>query len=554
MALHRVFGPILIILLAATIGMPGTYYVDASSGDDGNSGVSESSPWQSLTKVNDSNLGNGDVVLLKRGEEWRGEQLVARDGMRVGAYGSGDLPKINGMVEVQKAAFIKVPDIPHSFKLKESRGVSLVFEDGVPLQRVNSKSSVGDTPGSFYYSNTAVTVQASDGSSVKTNSKTYEISVVNDAIQAEDTRDFTVEDVHILNCGDMGILAINSQRLTVRNCIIEFIKKSGPGSPVGIGLNHNTSGALVENTVIHDIGDNKEGACVYIGTAGAGHSYVARNNTVRNCEMYNAVVGVTIKVHSVDNVIDGNHVHNVRHQGIRSVNQNTITRNFVHDCDEEGIETYNDALVSYNFVRNCYAGVIILPVTSGFVDNQNVGRNNRIYNNTVFDCVIGVSIFNIKNVKTTQPRDNVVKNNLFYQVYRQLLIADDKNLPDDHNNQFDTNSYYTTKGEVLFRNGPGETDDVALTDWQRIYGGDSHSLTSDPRLSANAPTTVSDIRLSSNSPCIDAGENLGLNVDITGGPVPQGDGVDIGAYESGGGGTGNPPPAAPRNVRVRLGD
>ncbi len=453
-----------------------TYYVDARNGNDSNSGVSENSAWQTLSKVNAADLGSGDIVLLKRGEAWHGQHLEGRDGLTITAYGAGDRPRMIGT------------------------------KDG---------------------------------------------KLSDDAIRADGVRNFTIEDIHILDWGDMGIYAINSEMLTVRNCVIENITKTGPGSPVGIGLNHNTANALVENTIIHDVGDHKEGAGVYIGTAGADHNYSARGNVVRNSEIYNCVVGITIKVHSVDNIIDRNHIHHVVHQGIRSVNQNTITRNHVHDCEEEGIETYNDALVAYNLVHNSYAGVIVLAVSSHFVDHQKVGRNNHIFNNTVSDCVIGISIFNPKTAKTNSPTGNTIMNNLFYSCYRQILIADSKSLPDDHQNAFDYNSYYNERDGIFFRNGAAESDDVDFEGWQRAYGGDGHSLTSDPGLSSAAPNKIADIKLSDNSPCIDAATEVGLEQDIAGSQVPQGNAPDIGAYEAGGSGAIDLPPASPKNVRVQ---
>ena len=42
---------------------------------------------------------------------------------------------------------------------------------------------------------------------------------------------------------------------------------------------------------------------------------------------------------------------------------------------------------------------------------------------------------------------------------------------------------------------------------------------------------INDYRLQSNSPAKDVGVNIGLSKDSVGTPVPQGTGVDIGAFE-----------------------
>ncbi|WP_222707084.1 carbohydrate binding domain-containing protein [Neolewinella aurantiaca] len=52
----------------------GTYYVDATGGNDANDGLSPATAWQSLSKVNASSFSPGSTILLKCGEVWN-EQL-----------------------------------------------------------------------------------------------------------------------------------------------------------------------------------------------------------------------------------------------------------------------------------------------------------------------------------------------------------------------------------------------------------------------------------------------------------------------------------------------
>ncbi len=81
-----------------------TYYV-SNSGSDSNSGTSESSPWESLTKVNSYSFSPGDQILFKRGDQWEGTINVNASGSSgnpivYGAYGNGDTPKIYGSEEI----------------------------------------------------------------------------------------------------------------------------------------------------------------------------------------------------------------------------------------------------------------------------------------------------------------------------------------------------------------------------------------------------------------------------------------------------------------------
>ncbi len=77
------------------------YYIDANVGDDSNSGLSPSSAWRTIGKVNSIALAPGDTVYFRRGEIWR-ETLEPRSGGAPGrpvtftAYGNGPAPIISG--------------------------------------------------------------------------------------------------------------------------------------------------------------------------------------------------------------------------------------------------------------------------------------------------------------------------------------------------------------------------------------------------------------------------------------------------------------------------
>src|SRR5437879_1487340 len=78
-----------------------TYYVDLSKGSDGNTGLSETSPWKTLAKINSSKFAPGDVILLRKGAIWREQLNFPSSGspgapIVIDAYGSGELPTISG--------------------------------------------------------------------------------------------------------------------------------------------------------------------------------------------------------------------------------------------------------------------------------------------------------------------------------------------------------------------------------------------------------------------------------------------------------------------------
>jgi hypothetical protein len=90
-----------IFLLASSIFYGQTsYYFSSSSGNDLNSG-GQSSPFQSIAKLNNLPLAPGDQVLFKRGDVFTGEIIVSNSGTEGSpiiyhSYGTGELPILSG--------------------------------------------------------------------------------------------------------------------------------------------------------------------------------------------------------------------------------------------------------------------------------------------------------------------------------------------------------------------------------------------------------------------------------------------------------------------------
>ncbi len=88
-------------LLFTSYNLAATYYVDATNGNDSNSGVSMSSPWKTINKVNSQKFLPGDFILFKRGETFNSSNgiIVSNSGklgkpITFSAYGIGTKPII----------------------------------------------------------------------------------------------------------------------------------------------------------------------------------------------------------------------------------------------------------------------------------------------------------------------------------------------------------------------------------------------------------------------------------------------------------------------------
>lgn len=78
-----------------------TYYVDAITGSDSNSGTGAGLAWKTLHKVNATTFGPGDQILFKAGCSWTGQLYPKGSGSKgmpiaIGMYGSGNKPAIDG--------------------------------------------------------------------------------------------------------------------------------------------------------------------------------------------------------------------------------------------------------------------------------------------------------------------------------------------------------------------------------------------------------------------------------------------------------------------------
>jgi hypothetical protein len=86
---------------APAAGAGTCYYVDSARGDDGQTGTQPEAAWKSLARVNGVQFSPGDSILFRAGTRYVGElrpQGSGREGqpIRLGVYGSGDRPRIDG--------------------------------------------------------------------------------------------------------------------------------------------------------------------------------------------------------------------------------------------------------------------------------------------------------------------------------------------------------------------------------------------------------------------------------------------------------------------------
>lgn len=91
----------ILLLLSTTVTYANTYYVDAKSGKDSNTGLSPDIAWASLKKINQKVFKPGDKILFKTGTVYIGSLEPKGSGKAnapiiINSYGEGKKPQING--------------------------------------------------------------------------------------------------------------------------------------------------------------------------------------------------------------------------------------------------------------------------------------------------------------------------------------------------------------------------------------------------------------------------------------------------------------------------
>ncbi len=94
---------VLTLSSALALGAHATNYYVSETGNDSNTGTSQSQAWRTIDRVNQViyNLQPGDQILFKRGGTYRGMLILGSSGtsstpITVGAYGSGNDPVLSG--------------------------------------------------------------------------------------------------------------------------------------------------------------------------------------------------------------------------------------------------------------------------------------------------------------------------------------------------------------------------------------------------------------------------------------------------------------------------
>ena len=146
---------------APVFGNGRTYYV-SPSGSDSNSGLAAGSPWQTVAKVNSTNLQPGDTVLFQRGGEWR-ESLtapssgVAGNPISFADYGTGAKPKFWGSIVLSNSLFVPAGNGLYTYSISTPVTAALVNHTFFYTSPTNNAAALVN---SWSYSGTTLTINS----------------------------------------------------------------------------------------------------------------------------------------------------------------------------------------------------------------------------------------------------------------------------------------------------------------------------------------------------------------------------------------------------------
>ena len=273
-----------------------TYYVDSTEGNDNNSGTDSSTPWQTLEKLNSTTFSPGTIIRLKRGETWYEQLTISDSDITIDAYGTGDLPVIDGSIEVSGWTdlggniYSKTVTI-----LSGEEGLGNISENGSLLTFrewfISDSDTLSAAPtGSFTYDFFNDTIYIKTGSDPSLN--TYRASRKYYGINTEDTSNISVKNVQVQRFSLNGIDFADCDNCKARS----VVSKDGGGTVIavfnpysgylyagnGIEYNNSCTNGFVEDVAVSNIFDSCISPQTFVSNQKAS-GFIFKNSTLDKC-------------------------------------------------------------------------------------------------------------------------------------------------------------------------------------------------------------------------------------------------------------------------------
>lgn len=260
-----------------------TYYVDSVNGLDANSGLTSALPKQTLAGV--PTLTAGQSVALARGSTWREQFNIAANNVRVGVYGTGAMPILDG---ADVATTWTQPDAgtyPNVWSRSWTRTSATttgeeklgLWIDGVrPRYATNATTDLNASAGWFTTSLTTQTSTVSiySADDPNSNGKVYEIT----------KRHYGINGHTVTNAARTGVTITG--KVEIKRCVGHYNALTGPSGSAVSGLllrdgniHHlTTEGATTTDCIATEYSPNTTAPSPFVAyrTVGTGFSHTFR--------------------------------------------------------------------------------------------------------------------------------------------------------------------------------------------------------------------------------------------------------------------------------------
>lgn len=457
-----------IFLLSPLFGT--IYYVDKTTGNDGDDGESEGNAWETINKVNISAFNPNDSILFKRGETWAETLTIPSSGtsgnqITFGAYSSGNKPLIDGgsaranCIDVAANDYITIENI----KVQDATGINLDGNGTTTSLVLTNVDSDGAGAQSIWF----------DAGSLTISGGTTQGSTAHGIVIEGGT--FVISGWTIDSCAN-GTLIRGASSGTIDDS--EIVDCTGKGL-----VFDGTNVTVITNSSFHGMGED--------GT----RIYADAEATYTLCSFY-------------DNKDDG-----VRCESIA-----TFTRCISYNNGEEVNESSGDGWTAHG------VGVLTLNYCIGYGNIKSGAFGTDTTEMTLYNCTfynnndeVG-SNFGIANTGTgSMTIKNCITKGHDFEVYVDAGSIPGLTLVSDYND-------FNDSGGTSFHY---DGTDYNWADWKTQSGGDANSINSDPNMIDPANNNF---RLLMASLCINAGTDVSFTIDYEGKGIRHA--PDIGAHEN----------------------
>lgn len=519
---------------------PRAWYINATLGDDKNSGRSEAAAWKTLGRLLQAPLLPGDTVLLHRGDIWRESLHINSSGenaapITVTAYGEGDAPSLRGSDSYSSPGQWRYEreGLWYIDDLRDDPG--MVIRDGQLAKCRASKDELAD-PWDFWYDGTTRRLYVRLDTNPAAVAEQIEIPVREFVVGPLGTSYLQITDLDLRHPRKTTLLIWEGDHVTLERCA--FRQSPGTHLQIGQGSNYarvlgcefdDWAAALPASYAIQAIesgsGPSDVENCSFTAShpgSGGGHTAIRSEDKawirlVRSCRFtgnggnlsgdgvsLSRPNGAASTITMEDNTFGSLGGCAIALDGLDQYGGNlsvTIQRNRIQDVcrgdyvERDGIRVLGlksgetTLVIAANLIQGTAAGT---HPHAGILVQET--RGARILHNGISGTDDGIVVG--FGSSATLIANTVVTGN------RGAGIRDESGGAQSTHN-------------VFYHNGGGDVVGVALG---------SDDSTTNPLLDA-------ELRPQSGSPCIDRGLEVGLAIDLDGKRVPSGTGPDIGPYE-----------------------